>query len=50
MTFDEIMMEITSGLTGDGEHDLPYLQEQCEKYKEHDLSQEMEAPTCDEQS
>ena len=35
MTFDEIMMEITSGLTGDREHDLPYLQEQCEKYKEH---------------
>lgn len=41
MTFDEIMMEITSGLTGDREHDLPYLQEQCEKYKEHDLAQEI---------
>ena len=35
MDFEKIMQEITSGLTGDGEKDIKYLMEQCEKYKDH---------------
>jgi len=41
MDFDNIMREITSGLTGEPEHDIPYLQEQCQKYKDHELSTEI---------
>ncbi len=41
MNFEEIMMEITRGLTGEREHDVAYLKEQCEKYKTHDLAQEI---------
>ena len=41
MSFDQIMTEIASGLTGEKEHDIPYLQEQCEKYKHHELAQEI---------
>ena len=29
--FDLIMHDITSGLTGDPNDDMPYLNEQCEK-------------------
>ena len=39
--FDTIMLEITSGLTGDHEKDIPYLMEQCEKYKEHEFGKEI---------
>lgn len=41
MSFDEIMKEITSGLTGDNEKDIKYLDEQCEKYKNHKYSIEI---------
>ena len=41
MDFDSIMREITSGLTNDPCHDIPYLQEQCQKYKDHELSTEI---------
>ena len=37
MDFEKIMQEITSGLTGDGEKDIQYLMEQCEKYKDHEI-------------
>lgn len=36
-TFDDIMHEITSGLTGDAKTDLAYLKEQCEAYKDHEM-------------
>ena len=35
--FDDIMHEITSGLTGDAKTDLAYLKEQCEAYKDHEM-------------
>lgn len=41
MSFDEIMREITGGLSGDGEKDIPYLKEQMEKYKDHEMSREI---------
>lgn len=40
-SFDSIMQTITSGLTDDPAHDLPYLREQCEAYKDHPLSNEI---------
>lgn len=41
MTYDEIMEEIKSGLTGDAKVDMKYLMTQMDKYKEHELSQEI---------
>jgi len=41
MDYNEIMRTITSGLTGDSEHDLKYLSEQAELYKTHELAQEI---------
>ena len=41
MTYDEIMEEIKSGLTGDTKVDMKYLMTQMDKYKEHELSQEI---------
>ena len=40
-TFDQIMTEITSGMTGDNRKDAKYLMDQCEKYKKHEFSQEI---------
>ena len=40
-SFDRIMMEITAGLTGDPDHDIPYLQSKTEQFKDHSLSQEI---------
>ena len=41
MTYDEIMEQIKSGLTGDKEKDLKYIKEQQELYKDHELAQEI---------
>ena len=41
MQFEEIMDLIRDGLTGEAEHDLPYLKDQMEKYKEHELAREI---------
>ncbi len=41
MNFEEIMREITKGLTGNSEEDTRYLQEQMEKYKDHEMNQEI---------
>lgn len=41
MDFDQIMKEITSGLTGDNKADMTYLQEQMEKYKDHEMGKEI---------
>ena len=41
MNFEKIMQNITSGLTGDCEKDIQYLMEQCEKYKDHEMGQEI---------
>lgn len=41
MNYDEIMKKITSGLTGQTEHDVEYLYEQGEQYKTHKLSKEI---------
>ncbi len=41
MSFDEIMRQITSGLSSNSEHDIKYLQEQMEKYKNHELGKEI---------
>lgn len=41
MTYDEIMKSITQGLTGDFETDKDYLEEQIEKYKNHELGKEI---------
>ena len=41
MDFDSIMREITSELTGDPAHDVPYLQEQTRRYKDHEMSTEI---------
>lgn len=35
MTYEEIIGEITAGLTGDNKKDIAYLKEQMDKYKEH---------------
>ena len=39
--FDSMMREITSGFTGDPTKDMPYLQEKCEEYKNHEMAQEI---------
>ena len=39
--FDTIMRQITSGLTGDTDKDLSYLKSMCEKYKNHEMAQEI---------
>ncbi len=36
-----IMESVTAGLTGDRKKDCAYLMEQCEKYRDHELSQEI---------
>ena len=41
MNFEDIMREITRGLTGDQKSDTKYLMEQMEKYKEHELAREI---------
>lgn len=41
MEYDAIMKEITSGLVGEPEADLAYLNEQSEKYKDHELALEI---------
>lgn len=41
MNPDNILREITSGLTGVPENDIPYIKEQMEKYKNHKLSKEI---------
>ena len=38
---DDILRDITSGLTGDSEHDGAYLIRQIEEYKEHELAKEI---------
>ena len=38
---DVILREITAGLTGEADHDGPYLMEQMEKYKSHELAKEI---------
>lgn len=40
-TFDEIMEEIAMGLKRDPEHDIAYLKEQMESYKDHPLAKEI---------
>ena len=40
-TFDEIMETIAMGLTSDASHDVAYLREQMEVYKDHPLSKEI---------
>lgn len=39
--FDSIMREITSGMSGDAKTDIAYLQDQMEKYKEHEMGKEI---------
>lgn len=39
--FEQIMEEICSGLTGDCKKDIAYLDEQCYKYKNHELNMEI---------
>ena len=39
--FDSIMEEITAGLTGEPEKDVPYLNSKCEEYKEHQYAKEI---------
>jgi tetratricopeptide (TPR) repeat protein len=41
MDLDEILREITSGLSGDSKQDISYLQEQMEIYKDHEFSKEI---------
>ena len=41
MDYEEIMREIMDGLSGDEKVDMKYLAEQCEIYKNHELSQEI---------
>ena len=38
---EEIIKNITDGLTGDNEKDIQYLMEQTEKYKNHESSKEI---------
>ncbi len=40
-TFDEVMEEITMGLKRDPEHDITYLKEQMESFKDHPLAKEI---------
>ena len=41
MSFEEIMKDITAALTGNPDHDLQYLQEQSEKYKDSEYAKEI---------
>jgi len=41
MGYEQIISEITSGLTGDNEKDIAYLKAQAEKYKSHELAPEI---------
>lgn len=41
MTYEEIIGEITAGLTGDNKKDIAYLKEKMDKYKEHELATEI---------
>ena len=41
MSFNEIMEKITSGLTGEKDHDAAYLMEQCDQYKSHEMAKEI---------
>ena len=41
MTYDEIMAQIEAGLTGDPHHDISYLKEQCDKYKDDEYGKEI---------
>lgn len=41
MEYKEILAKITSGLTGNSEKDVPYLKEQAELYKSHELSKDI---------
>lgn len=41
INFDNIMRQITGGLTGDAKADMAYLQEQMEKYKSHEMGKEI---------
>lgn len=41
MNYDEIMEQITLGLTGDPKKDFKYLEEQCEKYKDTEYGTEI---------
>ena len=39
--FEAIMTSITAGLSGDSKADIKYLQEQSEKYKDHEYGKEI---------
>lgn len=41
MVYDEIMQEITFGLSGDSKKDFKYLQDQCDKYKDSEYGTEI---------
>jgi len=41
MDYEGIMKQITLGLTGDPAKDIPYLEEQSDKYEDHELSKEI---------
>ena len=41
MSYDEIMQEITAGLSGDPKKDFKYLKEQCDKYKDSEYGKEI---------
>ncbi len=41
MDYDTVMRAITSKLTREPNRDIPYLWEQCQKYKDHELSREI---------
>ena len=41
MDFDNIMREITAGLTDDPKQNMIYLREQSEKYKDHEMATEI---------
>jgi tetratricopeptide (TPR) repeat protein len=41
MEYEQIIAKITSGLTGNSEKDVPYLKEQANIYKSHELSKDI---------
>ncbi|MGI6492916.1 MAG: hypothetical protein ACOX0T_11080 [Pelotomaculum sp.] len=41
MEYEQIISEITSGLTGNNEKDIAYLKAQADKYQSHDLAAEI---------
>lgn len=41
MTFDDILKQITEGLSGDAEQDIAYLNEQATAYSDHEQAQEI---------